>query len=178
MRHWRIASLRRLPAADTVATVSLLVIFGGAYIQAVHWPLRTGLFPRLVVGAAFLLAVFQLVSLLREAMRSAEVTEAIIEGAKAPAKEADEDVSQEMEYVFAHAGRRAWIEALGWVAAFFVGLYVLGLYITAPLFAASYLWFVAKASWRVSLIYAAVTAVVLYGAFDWLLDQPVPTGLF
>jgi hypothetical protein len=169
----RFARLRGLPVADTIIAGGLLVIFGAAYAATWDWPIRTALFPRLVAGVLFLLAILELLSLLRDSTRGT------MQAAKAAAEPSREDVNlQELEYVFAHADARAWTEALGWVAGFFIGLYVLGLYITAPVFAACYLWFVAKASWQVSLAYAAVIAVIFFVGFGQLLELPVPSGLF
>jgi hypothetical protein len=92
---------------------------------------------------------------------------------------AEDDIDEDdVEYVFQTAGRRRWAEALGWVAAFFVLLYVAGLYICAPVFSLLYLRFGGGRTWRLSVIYAVVTAVLLYGAFELALHIPTPPGLF
>jgi hypothetical protein len=171
-----VALLRRLATADMLFTVGLVVVFAAAYAATWDWPIRTALFPRLVAGVSFLLAILKLLSLLRESALSTAVAS---EAAGPMTEPSREDVNmQELEYVFAHAGGRAWAEALSWVAAFFIGLYVLGLDVTAPVFAVCYLWFVAKTSWQVSLAYAAVIVLIFYGGFGKLLELPVPSGLF
>ncbi len=62
-----------------------------------------------------------------------------------------------MEYVFASAGGRAWIEAMSWIVAFFVAFFVLGAFVSVPLFALFYLRFSGKTSWLSAGIYAVVS---------------------
>jgi presenilin-like A22 family membrane protease len=63
------------------------------------------------------------------------------------------------------------------VAPFFVLLYLSGLYVTAPVFSLLYLRFAGKRTWIFSVIYAVVTAVLLYVAFELALGVPTPSGL-
>jgi hypothetical protein len=90
--------------------------------------------------------------------------------------DAEEDES--MEYVFSTAGGRAWLAAMGWVAAFFISFFVLGAYITLPLFALAYLRIAGKASWLASAIYAVVTGVIVYYVFRQLVFIPLPESPF
>ncbi|MDQ3326821.1 MAG: tripartite tricarboxylate transporter TctB family protein, partial [Actinomycetota bacterium] len=64
------------------------------------------------------------------------------------------------------------------VALFFVGLFVFGLYVVVPLFCLAYLRLVARSSWLVAAVYAAVALVALYVPLTYLLRVPVPEGLF
>ena len=88
--------------------------------------------------------------------------------------ELEDDAS--MEYVFASAGGRAWIEALSWIVAFFVAFFTLGAFLSVPLFALLYLRFSGKTSWLSAVIYAVVTGVLIYVAFRELVYIPLPTG--
>ena len=88
--------------------------------------------------------------------------------------EAEEDES--MEYVFATAGARAWMEALAWIVVFFVTFFVLGAYVSVPVFALFYLKFSGGATWRSAAIYAVVAGAIIYGVFHELVFIPLPTG--
>jgi Tripartite tricarboxylate transporter TctB family len=85
---------------------------------------------------------------------------------------------QSMEYVFASAGGRSWASSLAWITAFFVSFFVLGAYITVPLFALFYLRFVGKASWLASAIYAVVVGAVIFFVFRELVFIPLPESVF
>ena len=88
--------------------------------------------------------------------------------------ELEDDAS--MEYVFASAGGRAWIEALAWIVVFFVAFFTLGAFLSVPLFALLYLRFSGRTSWLSAGIYAVVTGVLIYVAFRELVYIPLPTG--
>lgn len=90
----------------------------------------------------------------------------------------DEEDDQGMEYVFASAGGRAWAAALAWITLFFVSFFVLGAYITVPVFALVYLRFSGKASWRAAASYALVTGVSIYYVFRELVFIPLPESVF
>lgn len=92
----------------------------------------------------------------------------------------DDDVEDDasMEYVFASAGGRAWLEALSWIVVFFIAFFVLGAFASVPLFALFYLRFSGKTSWLSAGIYAVVTGVLIYLMFRKLVYIPLPTGVF
>ncbi|MHA6622832.1 tripartite tricarboxylate transporter TctB family protein [Pseudonocardia sp. DLS-67] len=162
-----VASRRPTPeaVADIAITVLLLALFAGAFLAAGDWSFRAALFPRLVTGAGVVLAALHLVQALLRLRRPA------------PAVGADDSDPDDVEYVFRTAGPRRWASTLGWVAGFFVLLYLAGLYVTAPVFSLLYLRFAGKRTWIFSAIYAIVIAVVLYVAFELALGVPTPSGL-
>ena len=88
----------------------------------------------------------------------------------------DREDDASMEYVFATAGGRAWLAALGWIVAFFVAFFVVGAFVSVPVFAFLYLRFSGRASWLAAGIYAAVTGVLIYLVFQQLVYIPLPTG--
>ena len=88
--------------------------------------------------------------------------------------EAEEDEST--EYVFATAGGRAWGAAIAWIAAFFVAFFVLGVFVAVPVFALVYLRFSGRASWLPSILYAAITAALIYAMFRLIVYIDLPTG--
>jgi hypothetical protein len=166
---------------DLVLTLVLTAVFATAFWTALEWSFRAGLFPRMVTGLGLGLSVLQLVVLLTGARRRPPTVQppAAPQPAELPEPtEADDEANLEVEYVFAHAGGRAWARSLAWIAAFFVSLYVLGLLITAPLFSLAFLRFSARVSWWASVLYAVVIGGVLYLAFEVALRLPVPPGLF
>ncbi|WP_324274894.1 tripartite tricarboxylate transporter TctB family protein [Blastococcus brunescens] len=165
-------SLRKWPMADLVATVALVALFAWALWASTEWSLRAALFPRMVTAFGLALALFHLILLLARWRAGSGATG---DHGVAPISDAEDDP---LDYAFATAGRRAWTVSLAWIAAFFLALYVLGVYVTAPLFTVSYLRLTVRASWRLSVTYAVVVGVVLYAVFEWLLTLPKPEGLF
>lgn len=167
----RARSLRDWPMADLVITVAMIALFAWALSSSSQWSVRAALFPRLVTTIGLALALLHLIVLLARWRAASGATG---DHGVAPISDPEDDP---LDYAFATAGRRAWTVSLAWVAAFFVALYVLGVFVTAPLFTVSYLRLTVRASWRLSVTYAAVVGVVLYAAFEWLLTLPTPEGL-
>jgi hypothetical protein len=91
---------------------------------------------------------------------------------------ADEADDWDAEYVFATAGRTAWLSAVFWIVVFFGSLGLLGLVITLPLFAFGYLRFAGGVSWLSSAVYALCAGALVYLVFDLLLEVQVPVGIF
>lgn len=160
-------STRRLPWADIVITVGLLATFAVALVTARGWSFKTGLFPQMVtVLGLFLAALHLLILFLR---RPAEDHQ--------PHGEDGEIEAVDVEYVFEHATRAQWARTLGWALGFFVALYLVGIFIAAPVFTVAYLRYSARASWVLSVVYAIVVGVMLYLAFVVFLQLPVPEGV-
>jgi hypothetical protein len=89
----------------------------------------------------------------------------------------DQEDDESLEYVFATAGGRAWSASLAWITAFFVSFFVLGAFITVPLFALVYLRFAGKASWWAAAAYAVVTGALIFVVFRYVVFLPLPTGV-
>jgi hypothetical protein len=157
--------------ADLVITLALIALFGWALSSSMEWSVRAALFPRMVTTFGLALALLHLVLLLvrRRSGTSADTGHGLV-----PISDPEDDP---LDYAFSTAGRRAWTVSLAWIAAFFVGLYVLGVFVTAPLFALAYLRVTVGSSWRLSVTYAAVVGVLLYVVFELLLTVPTPDGV-
>ncbi|TWF82129.1 tripartite tricarboxylate transporter TctB family protein [Pseudonocardia hierapolitana] len=173
---------RRAPSgavADVVLTVLLLALFGWGFLEAAQWSFQAALFPRIVTGSAFVLAALHLVhALLRLRRRAALTSDGSADTLAAEAEaEADADADDAVQ-LFRTAGPQRWAAALGWVVGFFVLLFVGGLFVTAPVFSLLYLRFAGGRTWVFSAVYAVVTGVVLYLAFEVALGVPTPPGLF
>jgi hypothetical protein len=169
---------RRRPSpeavADVVLTVLLLALFGWGFLEAAQWSFQAALFPRMVTGSAFVLSALHLVQALLRLWRNRNAPALDVSRAAEPGAAEPDDA----EHLFRTAGARSWASALGWVAGFFVLLYVAGLFVTAPLFSLLYLRFAGRRTWLFSAVYAVVIGVVLYVAFELVLGVPTPTGLF
>lgn len=104
-----------------------------------------------------------------------------VEAVSAPSELAivDDDVEDDasMEYVFASAGTRAWLEAMSWIVVFFIAFFTLGAFLAVPLFALLYLRLSGNTSWSAAAVYALVTGSLIYVAFRRLVYIPLPTGL-
>jgi hypothetical protein len=165
---------RRAPSgavADVVLTVLLLALFGWGFLEAAQWSFRAALFPRIVTGGAFVLAALHLGHALLRLRRRAALT------SDGSADTLDEDADDAVQ-LFRTAGPQRWAAALAWVGGFFVLLFVGGLFVTAPVFSLLYLRFAGGRTWVFSAVYAVVTGVVLYLAFEVALGVPTPPGLF
>lgn len=179
------------PVGEWCIAGFLLFFFAFAYIAAQEWPFRAALFPQIVAAVGFVLTALRILGLVVETRRARRAP------ATAPAVAADADVVQakgkisdvtlvddeaeedeSMEYVFASAGGRAWVEALVGITVFFVSFFVLGAFITVPLFALVYLRFSGRASWLASAIYAAVTGLIIFFVFRELVFIPLPESVF
>jgi hypothetical protein len=158
---------RRWQVADLVLTAGLLIVFVAALLTARDWSFKTGLFPQMVavVGAA-LAALHLVVLVLRRPSPDLE-----------PHGEDGEIEALDLEYIFEHASGGLWARTLGWVLGFFLLLYLVGIFVAAPVFTVAYLRFSAGASWLLTLVYAVVVGVLLYLAFVVFLQLPVPEGL-
>jgi Tripartite tricarboxylate transporter TctB family len=150
--------------ADLVLTVLLLALFGWGFLESAQWPIQAALFPRIVTASGVVLCVLHLAQALLRLRKEAV--------------NCDADHPDDVEYVFRTAGAQRWASALGWVTAFFVLLYVAGLYVTAPVFSLLYLRYAGRRTWIFCAIYAIVIGVVLYVAFELALGVPTPPGLF
>lgn len=185
------------PRGDWVIAAFMLVFFGLGFVLAQEWPSRAALFPQMVSAAGAVFVVLKLALLTRRTMRAraagrpepepprvvTPVDAADVAGrddlpAPATADEClEEDEDASMEYVFATAGRRSWASALAWVTAFFVSFFVLGAFISVPLFALLYLRFAGGSSWRAAAAYAAVTGTLIYVVFAKVVYTALPTGI-
>ncbi|WP_395103996.1 tripartite tricarboxylate transporter TctB family protein [Actinomadura sp. SCN-SB] len=167
----------RIRAGDVVMTVILLGVFSGAFLLALDWPFRAAFFPRLLSIAGICFSVLKLIEfavLLWRPARSGPVEPPAARPVPADDEEQDD---QSLEYVFGSAGARAWAAAVAWVAAFFVGLWLVGIYVIVPVFTLAYLRTAGKASWPAAALYAAVAGGVLWLAFTRLLAVPMPAGV-
>lgn len=160
---------RRVLSVDFAITVGFLIVAVAVLLQARGWPFRAGVFP-LITGSVLLgLVLVKLVLAFVPASPGPAVQrEGLVdEGEAAEANVID---------VLATASRMEWLAAVGWMAAFFVMLWLLGMLVTVPLFALVYLLAASRESPVLAGIYALASWVFVYGLFDRVLHVPLPPG--
>lgn len=158
-----------------------LALFALALLQTFEWSFRTALFPRMVTIAGCALTAAFLVACTVRGRRKAPSPAATASGVREEdgqqLVDEDEEHVQEVEYVYATAGRSAWTQALAWVALFILLLWVTGLFVASAVFSFCYLRWGASRSWLFATVYAVVMSGVLYVALSVLLAISVPEGL-
>ena len=147
--------------ADLPITIGFLAVGAWVVLQARAWPFRTAVFP-LATGALLAGLALLKIGLLT-----------------APPKvhaQAGPSYGEDIPDVFATASPGEWLSAIGWMAAFFLMLWLLGALVTVPLFAAAYLLAVSRQSPVLAGSYALVSWAFVYGLFDRVLHIPLPAG--
>jgi small-conductance mechanosensitive channel len=146
----------RSARADLMISAAFLAIAVAVLVEARGWPFRTSVFP---LATGWLLAGLAAAKLVR--------------GFRPTSVEAPPGVEEEAELLVT-AGRAQWLPALGWMAAFFIMLWLLGALITVPLFTLVYLLLASRESPVLAGACALASWVFIYGLFDRLLRVPLP----
>jgi hypothetical protein len=161
---------------DTCISGVLLLVFLAGFLLARQWGFRATLVPSLVCGLGVGLTALHLVFLQVRRKRATPATAPATVPETTP--EETQQISPDAEEVFATAGAAAWRANLGWLACFFVLLYLIGLVPTVVLFTLAYLKVSAAASWRFAVCYAVGLGLVLWFLLVQVLAIPIPEGLF
>lgn len=165
------------PWSDIVISGAVLVITTAALLATIGWPTAAALFPRIasiigiVCSAGHLLTI--LIQKLRTRSTSSKTTSEADRGSD---KDAEDRV--DVEYVFATAGTKAWLRALGWIGSFLIMIYLFGIFISGAILALFYLRYGASRSWIFAALYSASLTVFLWGLFDQFLQAALPRGVF
>ena len=159
----------KLISPDIIIALTLAVIMLVAFIQTLSWPSAAAMFPRVVAlcGLGFAIALGAILVARR----------ARADAAESHPGQPDDQEQDDVEYIFATAGKSAWIQALGWVALFLALTTALGLFVSSGIFALLYLRWGAGKPWRFSAIYAITLSVFLLAMFRWILYIPTPVGM-
>ncbi len=146
--------MSRVPGPIVVAA-GVVVFFAYALYETQTWATRSRTYG---IGVTALGLVFALAMLVREVMRQRR------QGAAAgPAV---------LDY-----GTPVELHSVAWAAGFFASIWLVGLVGSVPLFSAAYLRLVARTSWVVIVLYAAIATSFIYLVFVYLLHIPLPAGL-
>lgn len=160
---------RQAIGPDVAIAATALVLFAVAFVVTFSWPEAAARFPRMASGVGVLFALSVLATVLWS--RRATPAHPARDGGDEPGDDLDDG-----EYVFATAGRGAWLRALGWVVGYLLLLVAYGLFTASGVFALLYLRFCGRRSWLFSAVYAAVLVLVLLASFRWFVHVPVPQG--
>ena len=178
--------------SDIIGGAIAAIVFAVALIMTIGWPDKAAMFPRIVTGSGLALALIFETGILLKWRRSKvpgyverphqSVEERVEhhahqEDAASSGENDEHEQVEDVEYVFATAGRAAWAQVLGWVAVFLVLLTLFGLFIGSGIFAFVYLRWGGKRTWLFSAIYALVLPLILVSLFRWLLFIATPTGI-
>jgi hypothetical protein len=178
-------SPRWVGASDTVIAAALLGIFVFVAVEALSFPTRSRLAPLTLAGLGIVfccLKLGQVVVANVRARRTALVPVPVPVATTAARDDEvvvgdDEDDDPSLDYAFQKASRTAWSRSLGWIAAFFVGVWVVGIYPVIPVFSVLYLTIEGRVRLRWAVLAAVITGTILYGVFGFLLNLQVPDGL-
>lgn len=163
---------RKSPADLLIGGVAF-VVFIVAFFMTLNWPIEAARFPRVVTGVGAICSGLFLLKTLVQARHT--TSNAVGDGQEQHDEDAVE--GEDVGYVFASAGSRAWLRALLWIASFFALTYLFGVYLAGGLFAVLYLRFGGKKSWLFSCGYAVILSVGLWALFNQFLQLPLPRGL-
>jgi putative tricarboxylic transport membrane protein len=144
---------------DRVISGSFCVLAAIVLIDARAWPFRSAVFPLLTGVVLFAAALASL---------------AIGGGVRVTPVEAE---GEDLPDVLATASRAEWLSSLGWMACFFLLLWLLGALVTVPLFTVAYLLTASRESPLMAGGYALASWGFVYGLFDRLLHLPLPAGV-
>ena len=154
---------RSAPArADLPITLGFLAAGAWVVFQSLDWPFRTSLFPLLTGSLLVGLALLKL--------------GASVGRVPPDVQDKEQSAPTDLPDVFVTASRSDWAAAVGWMASFFLMLWLLGALVTVPLFAVAYLLIVARRSPVLAGTYAFVSWMFVYGLFDRVLHIPLPAG--
>ena len=118
--------------ADFIFGGLLAVVFAIALILTFDWPAKAAMFPRVVTGTGLAMSVAFLLNVVVKWRRErapgyvARTHLSVEERAMdhihhddvGAGEDAEQELPEDVEYVFATAGRSAWLQALGWVVVF------------------------------------------------------------
>lgn len=182
-----IQSANRSGMPDLVISCVVLVICGGALALSVTYPPAVSvLLPRLAAGLGLLCAAWMIVSksiaLARQreetgAARTAGPVHVHTAGLHEPAEDEEEVDPNDAEYVLSHTSRRVWLTTIGFIAGFFLVLYLCGLFVAAAALSLVYLVVIGRESWLFALVYTAVLTGLLWVLMRWVTYIPSPPGV-
>ncbi|HEV7849706.1 MAG TPA: hypothetical protein VGO88_10350 [Mycetocola sp.] len=81
------------------------------------------------------------------------------------------------EYVLSHTPRKVWLVTLGFIAGFFILLYLCGLFIAAAALSLTYLMVVGKRSSTFAISYTVVLTALLWVLMRWVTYISTPAGI-
>jgi putative tricarboxylic transport membrane protein len=145
---------------ETVFSLFIIVVLALALWQSRRFDFRTGLFPWAIGFPVLSLTIVQC------------ITDFLGKGNKGNSDHLGEAGSELPTDVV----NRRTAGMFGWIASYFVGIWLLGFSFGVPLCTFIQLKIFSREKWPQSLIYTAAAWVLIYGIFDHVLHVPFPTG--
>jgi len=146
-----------------VVCLCLMAIAAAAFINATHWPMAARLFPMVVSGPLFFLALAEFAF---NVFGGTEKNKAGAGGHKKKDGGTDPEVVRK---------QTLWI--FGWCLFFFIMVLLFGFPITIPLFVFLYLKPYSKEGWGISVTLTIFAGACFYGLFVRLLNVHFEQGL-
>ena len=148
---------------QTIFSFLVLVFFAFFIWEARDWPVKAQLYPWVVGIPMLALAIFHFVIDLRGGQQ----------------KRASANTPADFQFtkgIDPGLARRRTISIFTWIFGFLLGTWLLGFFVSIPLFFFLYLKVHSREGWTLSLILTAVALFVSWGLFDQLLHLPLPEG--
>ncbi len=138
-------------------TLFVAVVAAGMVYGAKDWPLGTGLFPRFVGIPVLVMSLIQLIMDAYRTMKTAG-------GQQRETGDLQVDWTMSTAEVAARG-----LAFAGWLLGMFLGILLLGFFITVPVFTLLYLRYQAREGWPLTLWLTAGMLVFFVGVFDQIL---------
>jgi hypothetical protein len=181
------ARTRQVDHGDLVITLVLLGVMIAAYVGTWSLPRTAAFFPVLLsltgIGFSLVKLLFLAWAAFGGRAQPAKAvsghTETFSDGDVSLSAAGDEEQGNEAEFheTFAQMDGRTSAAVIGWMVLFFGGMYIAGFLAIFPVFTVLYLRRAAKASWRVTIVYAGLVTGVIYLVFDRFLHLSLPPGI-
>lgn len=175
---------------DIVISGIVLIVSVGAMAMSFTYPAAVSvLLPRLAAGLGIFCAFWMIAKNSIEFARHRRDREEdpastdAFSGTQEEAPSLDvPNVGQEIdendpEYVLSHTPRKIWLVTLGFIAGFFILLYLCGLFIAAAALSLTYLLVIGKKSWTFAILYTVVFTALLWALMRWVTYISTPAGI-
>ena len=147
--------------AEIAFSLMMVFVFAVVLYQARGWRIYAKLLP-FVIGLPMLaMALTQLVLDIRKREAASD---------DSPAGGIADGIPVELV-------RRRALTIVGYLLGLFLSVWLLGFYLSIPLFTFLYLKLESGESWWLSILLTVLAWVFIIGLFEWLLEQPFPQGL-
>jgi len=148
---------------QTIFSFLVLVFFVLVLWGAKDWPVKAQLYPWVVGVPMVLLAAFNLFMDLKGGNQKSALE----------TTPADFQFTKGIDPVLA---RWRTVNIFAWILGFVLGIWLVGFFVTVPLFFFLYLKVQSREGWTLSLVLTGAAWFMSWGLFDQLLHLPLPEG--
>lgn len=181
---------KRSGMPDIVISCFILFVSAGAMAMSFTYPpVVSMLLPRLAAGLGIFCAIWMIAKNSIEFARHRRDSEEDLASTGAFSGTQEEALSPDLstggqesnendpEYVLSHTPRKVWLVTLGFIAGFFILLYLCGLFIAASGLSLTYLLVIGKKSWIFAILYTVVFTALLWALMRWVIYISTPAGI-